>query len=311
MAAPDQQREMESILADWRSEVGERMERRAEKRKSHHARSGEKGTREDHHPGFFMMSRMHAGFGGGGLFADSPGFEHLADAAAVLDNDQLTRFADYLDERREARASKWRERTDGAERRADGPFARKMAERFGVTTEDIAELRQAHRESGEKSRALHRDFAAGTISAELLRDGLREVRLGTEARAREVLGDEEFARLHERRSERHGERLERRAAKLDEIATTQADRLSRALRLDAAGESRIEAALRGTIQSRRALLEEIGGGNLAPEDVLYRGIQIEAETSAAIRATLSPEEAARFDTIRRLMPGQRKGLGRG
>jgi hypothetical protein len=310
----EQARAMEQVLADWRTDLAERREKRVERRgKGRHDGSPARGERlhaeGGHGPGLLMGRFGGLRVYGEGLLADAPGFDHLADAAAILDNDQLATFSDYLLERREAR------RVERRERHADdgrpGPMARKMASRFGLSESEAQALRAAHRESAERTRALHRDYAGGTITAEQLRDGLREVRLSTESKAKEVLGAEEFEAFHEKRADKREAMLQRRSEGLDERAAKQADRLGRALRLDAAGKSRLEGALRGTIPARRQLIEELSGGNLAPEEALYRGIQIEQDASAAIRATLSPEEAVRFDSLRRLIPGSRLGHGRG
>jgi len=306
----EQARDMETILAAWRTDVNERMEKRAEK----HEAGGRKGSRlhGEGAPGHgFFMGRFGGPRGfGDGLLADAPGFDHLADAAAILDNDQLATFTAYIEERRQARREEWRGKGD-TKPRGTGPMARKMASRFGLSESEAEALRAAHKESAERTRQLHKDYAAGTISAEQLRDGLRDVRLSVESKAKELMGAEDFEAIHAKGSEKRGEMFERRSERLDERATKQADRLARALRMDAAGKSRLEAALRETIPARRQLLEELSSDQVTPEDALYRGIQIEKEASAAIRATLSPEEAARFDSLVRLIPGNRLVHGRG
>ncbi|HEX7879453.1 MAG TPA: hypothetical protein VF720_08590 [Candidatus Eisenbacteria bacterium] len=306
----EQARDMEKVLAAWRSDASERMEKRAGKHEAG-ARKESKLHAEGARGHGFLMGRMGAGRGfGDGLLADGPGFDHLADAAAILDNDQLATFTTYIEERRQARRGEWRERADKAPHR-DGPMARKMASRFGLSESETEELRAAHKESAERTRQLHGDYAAGTISAEQLRDGLRDSRLAMEAKARELMGAEEFEALHSKGNGKRTEMFERRSERLDERATKQAERLARALRMDAAGKSRIEAALRETIPARRQLLDELSSDQVTPEDALYRGIQIEKEASAAIRATLSPDEVVRFDSLARLIPGSRMVHGRG
>jgi hypothetical protein len=309
-----QRSEMAQVLADWRNDVADRAAKHAERRAARKGHDdGDFRTRGDGHRGHRgqFMGRFggHHGFGDG-LAADAPGFDHLADAAAILDNDQLATFATYIEERRADRHAT-RAGTGDGKFRLDGPMARKMASHLGLSESEARELRAAHKESGAAMRKLHQEYAAGTISAEQLRDGLRDIRLAMEARARTAMGDEEFEAFHERRSDRREKAMERRAERLDELLTKQADRLGRALRLDDAGKARVEAALQQTLPARRQLLDERSGGHLAPEEALYRGIQIEKEASAAIRATLTPDAAVRFDTLRRLIPGATRLHGRG
>lgn len=277
---PEQNTQMEKILADWRADAGERMTKRAERRAEH--RAGKKGTRE--------MARP----------MDAPGFDHLADAAAVLDNDQLATFATFIKERREARRADRKGQAD--DETSMGPMARQMARHMGVSSEEMKQVRSVHRESADRMRDLHTQYAAGSISAETLRDGLRAIRLDTEGRMKSTLGETDFNRLHERRGAMKEKALDRRAESLELRATKQAERLGRALRLDEAGMARLAGAMEQTLPARRQLIEQMSKEEMAPEDVVYEGIQIEKNASAAIRSVLSPEEAVRFDSLKRLLP---------
>lgn len=288
----EQAGQMDGILAAWRNEAGERMAQRAERRAAH--RAGEKGGRQ-------RMQRVEA-----------PGFDHLADAAAVLDNEQLDAFATYIEERRASRrADRMANRaTDDAS--SVGPMAKRFAERLGVSDEEMTKVRSVHRESAEKMQDLHSRYAAGTLSAEELRDGLRAVRVETENRMKETVGEDDFARMHERRGAMKERALERRSENLEMRVARQVELLGKALRLDEAGKVQLASAMDQTLPARRQLIEQMTNDGLAPEEVLYQGIQIEKSASAAIRAGLSPEEAVRFDTIRRLLPaGGARGAGLG
>lgn len=235
---------------------------------------------------------------------DAPGFDHLADAAAILDNNQLATFAKLIEEKRAARRANREGHADDAS--SMGPRAKRMARHLGVSSEEMKQIRSVHRESADGIRDLHTRFAAGSISAEALRDGLRAIRLDTEGRMKNTLGETDFNRLHERRNAMKEKALDRRAESLDVRATKQAKRLGRALRLDDAGQARLAAAIEQTLPARRELMEQMSNDEMAPEDVVYRGIQIEQAASATIRAVLSPEEAVRFDSLKRLLPA---GLG--
>ena len=276
---PEQNTQMEKILADWRADAGERMTKRAERRAAH--RAGEKGAKE--------MARP----------MDAPGFDHLADAAAVLDNDQLATFATFITERREARRA---DRKGQADETSMGPMARQMARHMGVSSEEMKQVRSVHRESADRMRDLHTQYAASSISAEALRDGLRAIRLDTEGRMKSTLGETDFNRLHERRAAMKEKALDRRAENLELRATKQAERLGRALRLDEAGMARLAGAMEQTLPARRQLIEQMSKEETAPEDVVYQGIQIEKNASAAIRSVLSPEEVVRFDSLKKLLP---------
>lgn len=281
---------METILADWREDAGERLAHRAERRAAH--RAGQKDV-------------------GGSLRPfEAPGLDHLADAAAVLDNDQLASFATYIEERRAARRLD-RKNGRGAGNEVAGPMAKRFAERLGVSDEEMKQVRQVHLEKADQMLDLHTRYAEGKLGAEELRDGLKAIRLDTEKRMKEILGEEDFARMHERRDEIKEKVLDRRSENLDQRVAKQSERLGRALRLDEAGQARLASAMNQTLPARRALLDQVANDGLAPEERLYQGILVEKDASAGIRAALLPEEAVRFDALRRLLPVAAGATGAG
>jgi len=282
----EQSGKMERILADWRDDAANRMAKHAGRRAGHRA---------GHKDGHGMARPM-----------DTPGFDHLVDAAAVLNNDQLDNFATYIEERRAARRADQKAHRGTDDASSMRPMAKRLAGHLGVSTEEMKQIGVIHREAAGRMRDLHTGYAEGKLSDEELRDGLRAIRLDTEGRMKSALGEDIFNRLHERRDEMKEKALDRRAENLDRRMARQADRLGRALRLDEAGGARLSSAIEQTEPARRQLIEQMANDGMAPEDVLYQGIQIEKNARTAIRAVLSPDEVVRFDSLRRLLPA---GLG--
>lgn len=226
----------------------------------------------------------------------------LADAAAILETGQLQEFSAMMKERRQAQREEMKQRRDEKGGPGHGP---NRAARFpGLSDTDQKALREVHRSAGEQMRTLHEQYAAGSISAEQLRDGLRDIRTTTEPRVRAILGDEAFEKMQSRRGDRREAMAEKRLDRIDDTPERQAAMLGKALRLTDGQASQVKAALEKTIPAREALLKQVESGGLAPEEVLYQGIQIHRQASAEIRALLNVDQAARFDAIEDLLPGK-------
>lgn len=251
-------------------------------------------------------ARGQRGPGGGPPEMAMKGGGMLADAAAILETGQLQEFSAMMKERRQAHREEMQQRFD--EKGGPGRTHERAARLLGLSDADQKALAEIHRSAGEQMRSLHEQFAAGSISAEQLRDQLRDIRTASEPRVRAILGDDAFEKMQSRRADRREEVAEKRLDRVDESPERHAAMLGKALRLTDDQTGQVKAALEKTVPAREALLKQVESGSVAPEEVLYQGIQIHKQASAEIRSILTADQVARFDAIEDLLPGR---MGRG
>ncbi|MFN8549564.1 MAG: hypothetical protein U0527_16715 [Candidatus Eisenbacteria bacterium] len=213
------------------------------------------------------------------------------------------KLAQFLSDRRADRASQVGSGAVGAEIRRDAREHRSRFERkFGLSSAEGSELRTLLREKGEELRQLAREVEAGTITPEAARDRAKAIREEMKASAAEVLSPDQIAQFEQRRNARRSEMAERRLGDLSARMARRAVFLGRVLSLDATQQANVRATLEESLEARRANLEKMKSGALAPEDAMYEAWITERTVGEKVRAMLSPEQAVRFDALIKLLP---------
>ena len=244
---------------------------------------------------------------------EPPLFTFLEDASSTLSTEQFVILTNFLSERQSAR------RADGGR----GEFGARMrhgmrqhldrfSERHGLSKEQGSALRSELRAKGDELDALAREVEAGTITPEEARDRAKAIREEMRASAEKVLSPEQISRFEERRSVRRGEVAERRLAELPVRMERRAQFLTRVLSLDATQAAAVRSVLDQSVEARRANLERMKSGSLAPEEAMYDTWTLERATAEKVRAILSSEQATRFDAVTKLVPASFRmgGVGR-
>jgi Spy/CpxP family protein refolding chaperone len=170
--------------------------------------------------------------------------------------------------------------------------------------EALTALLETHRET---MRGLREDLRAGSITREEFHAAALEQREALEAEVREILTDEQEARLEELRCERRAERAAEQLERLGDHLEVKIDFLTRVLALDEAQQTELRSILEGSLDRMRDLLEQVQACTLSREEAREARAEIRDETAAAIGAILTEEQAQRFDALRELMHGRGPG----
>lgn len=160
-------------------------------------------------------------------------------------------------------------------------------------------------DSRETFHALRESFANGEITAEQLRDAAHEARVTLESQLAGILSDDQYTLLMNALATHRTEMATRRLEHLDEGVQRRLDFLTAVLSLDDAQTTQVGVILADSVTQRRALLEALRDGTIEIEDALYQGYLIAESTTAAIRDVLTAEQQAIFDSLKRLLPGNR------
>lgn len=246
--------------------------------------------------------------GGFGEF-EPPMLGFLESVVPVLEPGQVSTLADLLEARCNERP-RFREGRGGRHGHGPGPgpgmFLGPILQQIeGVTAEQGAQIREALEGMRQEFFELRRAFAAGTVSAEDLRDRAKELRESIEAALREILTAEQYAAFEEAVAEHRADMAERRLENLEEGVARRLEFLGNVLGLSDAQKAQVAAVLDESIAARRTVLEALRDGSIEIEDALYQGYVIARETADAIRALLDPEQVEIFDSLKRLLPGHR------
>ena len=149
--------------------------------------------------------------------------------------------------------------------------------------------------------ALH-PFANGVSSPEDIPARASALHRDIEAALATLLWPEQLAKLQRLTAERRRTMAQRRLTGLGDGLARQVDFLATVLRLEPDQVTSTKAILGTSIEERRALLEAIRDGKVAPEGALARGVEIDRETMSALSASLHPEQARVLSALRRLLP---------
>lgn len=190
-----------------------------------------------------------------------------------------------------------------------GPFLGDALHELDLSADQRDALREQLHESGQAFHDLRVSFAEGTITAEQLRDGAKALREQLETVLAGILSDEQLATLHEAMAEHRAEVATRRLATLEQDIQRRAAFLEKVLQLTPSQASAVSGILEGTVPERTAILTALRDGTMQIEDALYQGYLLAEQTAAAIRAELTPEQAAVFDALKMLIPGHHRGPG--
>ena len=182
-------------------------------------------------------------------------------------------------------------------------LGRILARIDGLTAEQIEQIRIVLEGARPEFHDLRIAFVAGTISAEELRDRARALRERIEASLRSILDVGQFAALEAAIAEHRAEMASRRLATLAQGVARRLEFLAKVLGLTAEQKAMVAAVLEESVAARRAVLEALRDGTIEIEDALYQGYVIATRTANAIRALLTPEQAAILDALKRLLPG--------
>jgi hypothetical protein len=260
-----------------------------------------------HDPG----ARMHRGrrpgrgqgSGGGNGSGPAAGFEppmirFVEKSSRILNGDQFVILAQFLAGRRAEL------RPDPGDRPAnfDGPLGHLAARRLGLSDAQQDQLQPLLTTFGEGMRQVRDGMDAGTMTPEQARDRAKELRLALEQGAKGVLTPEQWTQVQNFRQDRRERRSERR----DDAQPQRIDRMTgmyiRILGLDDTQASKVRQIMEATVPARRALAERRAQGTIEPEDFAYEMMTIEKNAADQVRGVLTPDQAARFDALRSLLP---------
>jgi Spy/CpxP family protein refolding chaperone len=182
-------------------------------------------------------------------------------------------------------------------------LGRILAQIDGLTTDQIQQIRVVLEGARPEFHDLRIAFVTGTISAEELRDRAKALRERIEGSLRSILTAEQFAAFEAALAEHRAEMASRRLATLAQGVARRLEFLANVLELTVEQKAQVAAVLEESVAARRAVLEALRDGTIEIEDALYQGYVIATRTADAIRALLTPEQAAIFDALKRLLPG--------
>jgi Spy/CpxP family protein refolding chaperone len=253
-------------------------------------------------------ARMHRGRTAGSGESPMAGVEppmigFLEKASSILDGNQFVILAKFLAGRR----AEMRPGAGEAPPAFEGRFGRLAARRLGLTEAQQAQLKPLVATFAEGMRQVRDGIEAGTLTPEQARDRSKELRLALESGAQGILTPDQWKQVQAFR-EGHRERASERA---EEAQPPRIDRITgmyvRILGLDEAQGSRVRQIMEATVPARRALAQRRAQGTIEPEDFVYEMMTIEKNAADQVRGVLTPDQAARFDALRDLLP---RGLPR-
>jgi hypothetical protein len=180
-------------------------------------------------------------------------------------------------------------------------IARTLHDEFSLTREQVQALHDAFRAAHEALRTLHTDYAAGTITAEVVRDGAAAALQTLSGDLEATLGADAYARLTDLLDQARVTTAQRLLDTLDARIDRHFAFLTLVLGLDDAQQTAVRAALDVAEASTEALLIEVRDGGVTFPDALYRHLQIHQTLRAAVHAQLTQEQIDLLDALRPLM----------
>jgi Spy/CpxP family protein refolding chaperone len=179
---------------------------------------------------------------------------------------------------------------------------------LGLTAAQVAQLRAARQTLMTTIHDLVDQLRAGTITPAGFEAGVEAAQAGFETSVQTILTAEQYAQLQAARRDRLITHLTARLATFDVNVTRHVRALDRILDLSDTQVADITTILTNAKPAVEAVLAGLRDHSLTPQAAHAQLKQIAVDTAAAIRATLTPEQAAIFDTLahlRRMFPGCR------
>jgi len=179
---------------------------------------------------------------------------------------------------------------------------------LGLTPEQLRQIRAARQTFFATVHELVQQLRAGTITRDDFDAGVEGAQGAFETSLQSILTAEQYAQLQTARRDRIVAHLTRRVAEFDANLARHVAVLDRILDLSDAQAAGITTIVQNSKPPVEAVLTGLQDNTLTPQAAQAQLKQIAADTAAAIRATLTPEQAALFDTLthlRRLFPGCR------
>jgi Spy/CpxP family protein refolding chaperone len=150
-------------------------------------------------------------------------------------------------------------------------------------------------------RELHDQLEAGSITLEEFRTAAAEQREQFESQVREILTEEQYARLEELRCERQAEAAARRLERLDESLECRLDLLTRMLELTEEQVLQVRTILTDANGQWEELLGRVLECEITRQEARQEGHSIMSAATEAIRAVLTEEQRERFDALHELL----------
>ena len=179
---------------------------------------------------------------------------------------------------------------------------------LGLTPAQVEQLRAARQVLMTTVHDLVEQLRAGTITPAGFEAGVEAARGGFETSVQTILTPAQYAQLQAVRRDRLIMQLTQRLATFDANVTRHVGALDRILDLSDSQAAGITAILTNAKPAVEAVLAGLQDNSLTPQAAHAQLKQIAVGNAAAIRLTLTPEQAALFDTLmhlRRLFPGCR------
>jgi hypothetical protein len=222
----------------------------------------------------------------------------LQSASQILTPDQFVIFARFLADRRDAMRLQ-----DGGHRGAfaDG-FLAGAARRLGLSRAQQKQLRSAAVEHFQKERALWAAWDQGSIEVDAARQQADSLAAAFRTDVQGILTPDQWTKVQDFRQAGLQRRLDQRLAHLGQNLDQQTAFLQRVLVLSADQTTQVQQILSTSVGPRRELLTRVRDGSVPPEEMAIDLKQIEKDTTAQIRALLTPEQIQRFDVLVRLLP---------
>ncbi len=233
----------------------------------------------------------------------APMVDFLAECNRILDAEQLAGLATLLRERR--RAGRGEDHQTGR-RGGCGRMLAPLPEELELTDEQRTEWRAACEAGCVAVRELRAAFAAGEVTDEELAAGLATIRAQRDEQLQEILTAEQYARLQELRCERQASMAMRMSEHLAAAHERQLEHLTRILDLTEEQEQQIVAIHAAALPGVEEILARVQDCTITMREAAPELQALRQETTAAIRAVLTPEQAVVFDAIRELMNGHRR-----
>jgi hypothetical protein len=245
-----------------------------------------------------------AGIGQRGISGGPPVVAFIEDVSKILTPDQFREMAVMLKETRDARIGRMdgRRHQGGGEEAAPFGLGRRAAAYLGLTESQQAQLRPIVKQHVDEIRGVRDSVRGGAITQDQARDRIRAIRQDMRDDAKSILTAEQWEKVESARRERMADAIDTRMDHLDEQLARRADILARVLGLDATQTQQVRTWILETIPARTEVLSQLRAGTIEPEDAAGRILEIEKAIEERIPPLLAPEQLARWEAIRDLLP---------
>lgn len=241
------------------------------------------------------------------------GMDFVAAVAPSLDNKQLSNLVDYLVTWRDQQRTRMQQNQQNGDRLRDrdrirdhlGPMGdpAKLMESLGLSDQQKTAVQAMHQEMRQKMEALHTSIRNGSMSRDEAHKAMTALHETMHQKLATILTADQMTKFDAARQERMKAMIQRRIDNMGDRAEARVKWMSTVLGMDDAQTSRFRETVQTLTQKRKAELETLRNGTLAPGDGHQLAMRENRDAmDQALADILTQDQSARLDIIRRLAP---------